>query len=901
VALKSLPEAFALDGDRIARFRREAQVLAALNHPNIAAIYGVEDSGSTHALVLELVDGLTLADRIAKGPVSLDETLPIARQIAEALEAAHEQGIVHRDLKPANIKLREEGTVKVLDFGLAKALEPASAISPMMTASPTITTPAQMTGVGMILGTAAYMSPEQAKGRPADKRSDIWAFGCVLYEMLTGKRAFDGEDVSDTLAFVLTKEPDWNVLPANTPVPIRRLLRRALEKDRKRRLPDIGSARLDIDEALSAPATELSTATVTAAPSRAAWHTALTSALAVALGAMALVWAPWRKPSTPPPAPVTRFSIAFDGRVGTPGQFASISPDGTKIVYATDRLYIRPLAESTARPIAGTDLNGIISNPTFSPDGSSVAFWFGSGPKGELKKVAVDGGPVMTIAPAPVPIGVSWGTDGIVYATLVQTSVSHLPRGIVRVSPNGGQPQQLVALKDGEAAVEPQMLPGQNALLFTYQSAWQPNQGLATWDKARIVVQSLATGQRAVVVDGGSGGRYVSTGHLLYAVGGALLAVPFDAKAHRATGPPVQVLENVKRPGTGNFALGNALFSVSDTGSLLYVAGESIVQSPNSTIVLGLLNGQGDLQPLNLPPGPYEFPHVSPDGKRIVYSTDDGTEAIVWMYELSGTQAPLRLTYEGRNRWPIWSPDGQWIAFQSNRDNGNGIFRQRVDGTGTVERLTRATGPADIQVGPARASLAVHIPMAWSAQPTGDVLLFADMTPGVLSTLLALRIADRKATPWGGIAGRLTEPVIASFSPDGRWVAYAIAEESGWRLYVQPFPATGAKYQIAVNAMNPVWSRNGRELFYMSNLTQMPRLSRVNVTTSPAFTFTNPTSVELKRLPSGVIGGNYDVLSDGRFIYRATVSDAPAQAPANPPIQVVLNWFTELQQRAPVK
>jgi Tol biopolymer transport system component len=580
----------------------------------------------------------------------------------------------------------------------------------------------------------------------------------------------------------------------------------------------------------------------------------------------------------------------FDGRIRTVGPFASISPDGTKIVYATDRLYIRPLADSTARPIAGTDLgDGFISDPTFSPDGSSIAFWFGrEATTGELKKVAVDGGPVMTLASASAPFGISWSTDGIVYAQVVPTAVSHLPTGILRVSPGGGPSQQLVALKDGEAAIEPQMLPGQNALLFTYQSAFQPNLGAAAWDKARVVVQSLATGQRTVAVDGGSAGRYVSTGHVLYAVGGTLLAVPFDVKAQRSTGPPVQVLERVRRPAIGNFALGTALFNVSDNGSLLYIAGESIAQSPNPTTVLALMNGKGDLQPLNLPPASYEFPHVSPDGKRIAYSTDDGTEAIVWTYDLSGATSPLRLTFAGRNRYPIWTPDGQRIAFQSTREGDGGIFWQRADGSGTAERLTKATADgAD-----------AHVPQAWS--PKGDVLLFTDMGPR--STLQMLTMADRKIAPWGGIHAGAGRPVIASFSPDGRWVAYAVAEEGSPRVDVQPFPATGAKYQIALTAGNPVWSRDGRELFYASTVTQTPRLSSVKVTTTPGFSITNPTSFELKRLSGDLFGmSDYDVLPDGRFVYRASMSDRPAQLPANPPIQVVLNWFEELKQRAPTK
>src|SRR5688572_8456460 len=421
IALKILPDAFSADGDRIARFRREAQVLAALNHSNIAHIYGFEDSGSTHALVLELVEGPTLADRIAKGPIPLDEALPIAKQIVEALEAAHEQGIIHRDLKPANIKLRDDGTVKVLDFGLAKALEPASAISPTLTASPTITTPAQMTHVGMILGTAAYMSPEQAKGRPADKRSDIWAFGCVLFEMLTGTRAFEGEDVSDTLAAVLRGEPDWNALPAGTPPVVHRLLRRCLAKDPRERLRDIGDVRFDLAEATT-PASSIA---VTAAPTAIAGATSralarviipwgVAAALAVVTIAVLAVTRPWRAPEAPVPMTLNA-ELGTDVSLSTAvGASAALSPDGQTLAFvatgpeeSTAKLYLRRLDHLTATVLAGTD---DAAGPFFSPDGQWIAFFAG----GKLKKISVTGGAPVTLADASNARGGSWGDDNII-------------------------------------------------------------------------------------------------------------------------------------------------------------------------------------------------------------------------------------------------------------------------------------------------------------------------------------------------------------------------------------------------------------------------------------------------------------------------------------------------------
>src|SRR5262245_21814749 len=535
VALKVLPEAVVLDPDRMARFRREATVLASLNHPNIGAIYGFEDSGDVHALVLELVEGPTLADRIAQGAIPVDEALPIAKLIAEALEAAHEQGIIHRDLKPANIKVRDDGTVKVLDFGLAKAIESSATSAPDVATSPTITSPA-ITGVGVLLGTAAYMSPEQARGKPADKRSDMWAFGCVLYEMLTGRRLFDGELVSDTLAAVLRDQPNWHTLPRDLPVAIRALLRGCLERDQRKRIADASTARFVIDAPDLVPtsgASPLRTRAIVAG----AFAILLVGALGIAL------WSGRRGSS--PPGPVVRFVAPLPdgqnfGPAGLP--LLAISPDGQRLVYAAGgRLYLRSMSDAISRPIPGTE--GRPEYPVFSPDGQSVAFFTTTDqrggstrdlPRGVIKRVPLAGGTPLTVCETTYPFGMSWERDGLVFG---QAS-----KGVMRVSPDGGEPQLLVHVKENEVALRPETLPGGRALIFTLASdvsdLIRPRESIEEpgWDKARVVVQLLDTGERKTLVEGATDGRYTPTGHIVFVVGGTLRAISFDATRLEVTG-----------------------------------------------------------------------------------------------------------------------------------------------------------------------------------------------------------------------------------------------------------------------------------------------------------------------------------------------------------------------------
>ena len=531
VALKILPDAFADDPDRLARFTREAQILASLNHPNIAAIYGIEEAEGTRALVLELVEGPTLADRISQGPIPVDEALPIAKQIAEALEAAHEAGVIHRDLKPANIKVREDGTVKVLDFGLAKALEPSPEVDPSQ--SPTLT--AAATQMGVILGTAAYMSPEQAEGKTADRRSDVWAFGAVLYEMLSGRRAFVGEDVSDTLVSVFRDDPDWSRLSDEVPARVRQAIKVCLQKDPKQRVRDVAAVRLAMEGAFETTVSMSSEQVV--APQLQVWQRPVPAAMvALVFAAVAglAVWALTR----PAPDRVVRVSLPLAGDLTFSGigrPVVAVAPRGDRVAYTADGgLWLRPLDRMDATLVSGSEG---ARNPFFSADGQWLGFWADD----QLKRVSFSGGAPVTLGAAQNPFGASWGAD--------DTILFGQSDGIWRVPGTGGTPERVISIEDGEAVHGPQLLPGGDMVLFTLRPA-----GIGSWDASQIVVQSLASGARTVLIDGGRDARYVSTGHLVYGLGGALLAQVFDLDQHTMRGRPVALVEGVQTTGSSTRA-----------------------------------------------------------------------------------------------------------------------------------------------------------------------------------------------------------------------------------------------------------------------------------------------------------------------------------------------------------
>jgi serine/threonine-protein kinase len=874
VALKILPEAFAFDGDRIARFRREAQVLAALNHPNIAAIYGFEDSGSTHALVLELVEGPTLADRIAKGPIPLDETLPIAKQIAEALEAAHEQGIVHRDLKPANIKVRDDGKVKVLDFGLAKALEPSSGPGVNLANSPTIISPAMMTGVGMILGTAGYMSPEQAKGRPADKRSDIWAFGCVVYEMVTGKRAFDGEDVTDTIAAVVRAEPDWRALPGNASEELRLLLRRCLEKDQRARVSDMAIARFLLNERINAVGDSGAAAGRKTPPAkRLATTTLITSAgvLVTALIAAVPVW--WALNHRGDSPRVTRFVINLPSIAGlaSPDRHIALSPDGTLLVYRNTsfserqvgQVYLRQLDHLDGRPLTGVTGPW----PFISPDSRWIGFFSQS--TGELRKISVNGGPPVVLCRyVGNPRGASWGTDGnIVFAT------SDTSTGLMVVPEGGGEPKTLTKpdATRGEADhVFPSLLPGDRAVLFTITTKEQPV------ENAQVAVLDVKTGKYKTIVSGGTQAEYTKTGHLVYAAAGSLRSVTFDLGRLEVTSDPTSVVDQVATFGTGA-----ADFSISRDGTLVYVPRSGGV-STGATRSLVWVTRQGIEEPLGAPVRGYTAPRLSPDGTRIALDIRDAGKGGIWIWDLvRQTLTPLAVDNQGQSTFPSWTPDGKKIIFSSSRGGAeSNLYWQPADGTGTAERLTTS---ANRQFA------------SFSVSPDGTKVPFVEINKG---NDLQVLILDGRPHVEPLIQTSANE-INAEIAPNGRFLAYQSDESGVNDIYVRPFPNVNAgRWQVSTSGgTKPAWARNGRELFYLDRDNAMTSVP-VQMTDS-AFNAGKPT----KLFENPYFGANnvrtYDVSSDGQRFLMIKFGERTADSSAG--IVVVLNWTEELKQRLPTK
>jgi len=863
VALKILPASFTNDPERIARFRREAQVLASLNHPHIAQIYGLEEGTGTQFLVLELVDGESLDKRIARGAIPVEEAFAISRQIVEALEAAHEKGIIHRDLKPANIALTRDDRVKVLDFGLAKAVDAAVSISDV-SMSPTITSPAMMTGVGMILGTAAYMSPEQAKGRPADKRSDVWAFGAVFYEMLAGKRAFDGQDVGDTLAAVLRGDPDWRALPAETPDHIRLLLKRCLERDRAKRVGDIAVVRFMLAESFSL-VEEKPDALAVRMP---IWKRALLSVAAVIATAAILFTVARSLESRLPAAIVTRFAYELPSsqRFSNPGRrMVAISADGTRIAYVANlMLFLKSMSDLEGAPVRGLEASERgVTSPAFSPDGKSLAFWSA----GAIKRIPTTGGTPVTLAEGfGNPFGVSWDDSGLLVADANR---------IVRVPSSGGSPEPLVVL-DGETPGDPQMLPGGRSVLFSVVTNGRP------WDEAAIVIYDLASKSRQTVIERGTAGQYVATGHVLYASSGVLFAVSFDVARGQAIGEPRSIVEGVARAPGGQ--TGTAQFAVSNNGSLVYIPGPSGGSSDGWD--LATFDRHGHVEPLKLQRRMYESPRYSPDGNRIAVGISGDKQSDIWIYDLSGSKAIRQLTFGGRSRFPIWTPDGTRVTFQSDRQGDSGIFWQPADGARPAERLTTATKGT------------MQVPAGWF--PKEDRLLIAVRAAENSYSLTTLDTSSRQLEPFS--TDTFIDLPHTSISPDGRWVAYDEASQrTPPTVFIRPFPPT-AKYRVETG-LNPFWAPDGKTLYYVS-APGSSSLSAVKVTIAPSVEFDKLTDTMPRPQPLG--GGpkmprQYDASPDGEHFIIAMADDASSRGPVQGQIRIILNWFEELKTQMQAK
>ena len=851
VAIKVLPESFARDTERLARFRREAQVLASLNHPHIAAIYGLEESGGFEALVLELVEGETLAERIAAGPLPVDEALEIARQIARALEAAHERGIVHRDLKPANVKLDPEGRVKVLDFGLAKALSPESS-SPDITSSPTMT--AAATQAGVIMGTAAYMSPEQARGKSVDKRADIWAFATVLYEMLTGRKAFEGETVTDTLAAILTREPDWTALPAQTPASVKRVLRRCLDRDPKTRIHDIADARLELDEPLAAGPAE------TAAPGKPripAWLAL--AALVLAFAAAAGWWKALQPRSAAPPR-VASFAVAVPGDARVPfddSPVLDLSRDGRLLVFIGERdgnrkLYVRTLDRIEATPVPGTE--GAFS-PFFSPDGQ----WIGYFADRKLKKIPTGGGSAIALADAPSDRGGVWlDDDTIVFAPTYSS-------GLNRVASRGGKVETLTTpdASAGERSHRwPTYVPGDGSVLFTVGLLTGPG----NYADARIALWEPGTRRMRVLFEGGSMARVAPPDHLVFWRGDAMLAVGFDPKAGRARGEPVVLAEKT----SGDASSGVGYAALASAGTLAFVPQSESARERR----LILTDRSGKPRPVPGPPREYHHPRFSPDGKRIAVTIGPGHGHAddVWICDVA-TGALTRLTFgdANGNYYPVWSPDGKRMAYSSERAH-QGTFIRSLD-SGQEEPLFPDAVGGDI-------------PQDWSRD--GAWLAVTRNFP--VSDVLNVSLKDRRVVVLAKTAGA---PV---FSPDGRWIAYTSlatgSSSSRPQVVVEPADGSGGKVQLTSDwGTFPVWT--DRELIF-----QVDRnIVALDAPTHPTFRPGSPRVLFEMLYDRGTEPlREFDVTRDGQtFVF---VGDAGA--PVRKEVDVVLDWASELARQVPV-
>ncbi len=895
VAVKFLPDEFTGDRERLARFTREARLLATLSHSNIAAIHGFEEADNKPFLILELVEGKTLAERLKKRRLPLQEALGICRQIADGLETAHEKGIIHRDLKPSNIMLTPEGKVKILDFGLAKALygQPS-----WPEGSDATKDQSQASTSGIVLGTAPYMSPEQATGKPVDKRTDVWAFGCILYECLTGKAAFHGDTVSETLAAVIGGEPDWKALPKETPERVREVLRTCLEKDPGVRLHDVADAFIEIDR--------LPANTFEAAPAAGRislpWLVAgLGAALIVGVLAGTYLMRHLR-PASPLPFVRTVVKIEKGHRLAgmslapwyrLPTRTAmAISSEGGFIVYSaseeypTDeinpremaavpsvrtsassenptyeinpRLYIRRTDQMESRPISGTE-GGI--SPFLSPDNRWVGFWA----DGKLKKVSVDGGTPTVLCNATVPFGASWGRDNNIVFSANQRG------GLSRVPAQGGVPESLTTpdrTKEEFSHRLPHYLPDGKGVLFTVMRELYDLQ-------PRVALLDLKRRNWRVLLEDAAEARYIPTGHLVFLRQGTLMAAQFFLHRLEVTGQPVPATAKVMQ--SLNYATPDhnsvaGQFCISDSGSLIYASGGIVPDWRNSVV---WVNQKGIAQPIESLAGSIDAPRLSPDGQRIASPTM-GTEFRVWTYDLNrGTASPV--TSEGKAFWSVWTPDGKRVVFNWWRSGLPNLFWQAADGSGAMERLTTSE----------------YHQVPGSFSPDGTVLVFVEDRPETGWDILLLDLHSRHVTPF--LESRANE-VQTDLSPDGRWLAYVSDESGVYQVYVRPFPGPGGKWQVSSEGGDqPLWARSGKQLFYRWG----DQVWVVDVRLDAGFAPSKPRLLfEKPYLHAGPVRG-WDISADGqRFLM---VKYEEIKLPPVTEMILVQNWFEELKRLAPMK
>ncbi len=855
-------DVFSSDPERLARFEREAKTLAALNHPSVAAVYGLHEADGLRFLVMELVPGEDLAERLARGPMPLEEALPVARQIAEGLEAAHARGIVHRDLKPANVKLTDGGRVKVLDFGLAKPTDPfggGSSVSPTAspTMSPTITSGG--TAAGTILGTAAYMSPEQARGKAVDQRTDVWAFGCLLFEMLTGKRAFFGETVSDTLAAVLRGEPEMAALPAATPASLRRLIRRCLEKDPERRLRDLADARIEIVDAQEGrsdadgePAAAAAATRAAAAPRAAARPRWLVPLGALALAAAAL-FAGYRMRSVPTPA---SWSATIPGAGFNTGSTSAISPDGRWIAYSPPALVgrspiqLRAANSFESRPISGTAAG---AGPDFSPDGKWLAY---SGERG-LYRVSLSGGSPQRVADT---LGFNtffgWGPGDTMIVESVRIAGAFW-NGLATIASPGAAPEKLTTPAPGERFhLQPTVLPGGKSVLFTV------NNVDSTFS---IAVAQLTPGPHRMILRDASTPHYLASGHLLFFRPSAdeIAAVRFDAARGEPVGEPVTLLPGVMRGPNGEGA-----YDVADDGTLIYTAADTATGLAGEARLVWV-DRAGKATPILDETASWAQPRISPDGTKLLVRKAQTPNCDLWLRDLArGTMT--RVTFEGDNHDPAWGPGSDRISFAVQNERARGMASKAWDGTGPAELVAEAE---DSRMAP-----------SWSAD--GRVLAFVEETTG--GTDIWVQTQGSEARPFLNTEFNENTPAV---SPDGRFIAYTSNESGRPEIYVRPWPGPGSRYQVSTaGGTGALWSKDGRTLYYAEGDAMM----EVRLSTAPGFQAAQPV-----KLFSGRFGwgrpGNYDVTADGsRFVMVEMLRGAEA-----PDLRVVTNWLGEVRAKLP--